>query len=1241
MLLHLLLASLTFAPVPSPQGADDVHDLRRRAQELLREGKKDQAFNVQREAALIALAQGRPQLQARCLIELAAIEGSANEDPWDHAFDDLEHARKLAVMTGRLDLEAEAVEALSIAGDWGVTDLQRLDSAVVRRDFGALESLWSRLRFEESTEAVAWNALKAADLMAEARLSARGAKDVEAATALAGAAEKLTALGFELCALQLLEEALARDERLVKTLQPAYEKRGDVRGLTLAAIVNAPTDPGEDKRAEVVRSLERAFTKAGELRDPELQIRAATRLHKITGDVRWSGAVGSVRQSQLWELIADARRALRDPFFASHDLTARLEAHRDDKEAGALLALMNGSRQPPEDVKAFREAFKAAIGDAKTLRWATAVAEIAERHEVFPVVVEALKAEAGNPPELAGAVEVLATRDDRAALTTLLGHKDEPVAEAAAAALFRLGADGLEDAVRSEAKRLAEANPPHRLYLLGALARLGDRKSLDDVVAASKLDDVKYSAFAVGILGSLDYGSPIGEAVTMVNLHAESPYVLRALGRMPDTWGQTISTMWDSGAGRYAAARVWGLRKVPIRAEFTSWKDPHALMWALPGPAEAARSYDNFRFNRDIPKIEDPAARDMLGWAAENSGILSNALQPAETQDRDDDPLRRLARAERETRPLPHGENERHLVLVDWGSQAEHARCVVRARTGPALMMNAIQLEIPFKWRHKIDCWAGGLTGALYRDVILRIAEADLIDKIEILLPGREPIPARLQAGKDGWGVVSAELPLKVVGEGLGDDQPIPLETLRQGKLRLTFNFNGNHGRMEFPIRVDVPPDAKKPDLVPVQLALDPAVPDVGENARIFLRVTNKGRSVERDAISSVRFQVHNPQSEQGWVTLDARVLVANGWRAGETRTFEVRPKFVDGYYMNRYSYTYTPAMGDSKLAAVVDPDNAVEEGDEENNRIELEAPLRRSRESGLAMAEAEALAALAAPSRDFAAADTIEKLDAAFDSAVDIIDRMKERTAVIRRLVSTLSETYGLRRAQLRAARAMKELDEARASGGPTKEAARRIRGELMRSQQEILRSGTPVKIETLEKARNATLAAANIPASLGDKDQLLYATNITDTDESAAGDASGPLKAMDAAMLTYLEARRAREEGRVDAGNLMDAIANTADALEAKLPGFGNFQRAVFQAEVEYAEQGLRKEAEAIQALSDVIEAKEGAQERLNAAVGDVGNHVKSGPFTEDSLKNIARGWVKDIPVVGPLADMIFSWK
>jgi len=75
------------------------------------------------------------------------------------------------------------------------------------------------------------------------------------------------------------------------------------------------------------------------------------------------------------------------------------------------------------------------------------------------------------------------------------------------------------------------------------------------------------------------------------------------------------------------------------------------------------------------------------------------------------------------------------------------------------------------------------------------------------------------------------------------------------------------------------------------------------------------------------------------------------------------------------------------------------------------------------------------------------------------------------------------------------------------------------------------------------------------------------------------------------------------VDVGNLMDAVANTADTLELKLPGFSNFQRAVFQAEVEYAEQGLRKEADAIQALGEVIEGKEGSEERLNAAVGDAG--------------------------------------
>lgn len=1242
----ILFALLMLCPAAALcQGVEGIHDLRVRAFELADENKLDEAYKVQRDAVLIARGQGRPELQAQCLLELASMDWDMSEDAdFERPLRALQAARTIAIMTGRLDLEARLVDARFFQGDFDVTDVDQLDAAIVLNDIHNFEILWNQLRGDEETEELAANGLQVLDLMAEARLVARGLNNADAAVRLAVAAGKIGKLGFKLCTIALLEEAFALEPSLIEVMQPMYEQRGDIRGLTLAAIISAPLKPDDEKREEVISTLEAAYKTAIELRNTGLQIRAAEKLSKLTGDKYWSDAVRLIRQAELFELIADGRRALDNPFFMDASLLGRLRQRSDDAEVSEILDLMTAPRQPQKDIKAFQAAFKTAIADEKNMRWAITIAELANRTEAFSVIVDALKADKANPFEFSAALEVLATVDDRATLIKLLAHKDPLVAEAAAAALFRLGIDGFEDAIRAEVARLKESNPPHRLYLQGALARLGDKASLDAVVAAASDEKIEYAAFGNGIMASLGYGKPMDSTLTLIVQNNSSMHLLRALGRMPNTWGQSNSTAWKRGKGDYQAARMWGLRTVPDRFTFANWKDPYALIWTMPRAADTDYYREALKFHEEIPKVEDATARKMLAWAAEREGIRANSMNAPATEPEEGEtaltPLDDLVETERATRPMPQAENERRLTLFDWHSRGQWAMCKIRARTGSAVLTNATNIQIPFKWKFKRHCVSGGILGVLYRDVILRIAETDLLDKLEILLPGYEPINATTSAGENGWSNINAELPM-ILGEGLGDDRPIPLEVIQQGKLRITFNFNGNHGSVEFPIRVDAPPDAEKPDLVPLQLSLDPAVPEIGESARIFLRVKNNGKSVERDAISSVRFQVHNPQSEQGWHTLDAQVFVANGWRAGEIRTYEVRPKFIDGYFMNQYSYTYTPAIGDSKLVAVVDPDNVIEELDETNNQIELEVPLRRSREEGVKLAEAEALAALAQPTEDFTAADTIEKLDTAYDQVIDIISALKEQTPAVRQMAITLSEVYWFRRSQLRAKAAMAELEAAKAEGTLTRDKARHLRNELLRSQREVMNSGTPIKIESLERARNITLAAANIPASVGDMDNLLYATNVTDTDESVAGDAARTMKAFDAAMLVYIEARRARETGRVDQGNVMDAIANTADTLDLKLPGFSNFQRAIFQAELEYVDQGMRKEADAIQCLSDVIEGKEGAQERLTAAAQDVEKHIKEGPFTDKSIKNIMRGWVKDIPVFGPLADMIFSWK
>jgi hypothetical protein len=119
--------------------------------------------------------------------------------------------------------------------------------------------------------------------------------------------------------------------------------------------------------------------------------------------------------------------------------------------------------------------------------------------------------------------------------------------------------------------------------------------------------------------------------------------------------------------------------------------------------------------------------------------------------------------------------------------------------------------------------------------------------------------------------------------------------------------------------------------------------------------------------------------------------------------------------------------------------------------------------------------------------------------------------------------------------------------------------------------------------------------------------------------------------------------EEGKADAGNLLDASSNFAESLGLNIPGLSNLHRELLKAEVEYATKGFEKSADTLDIIAEMIEKgdSEERSQRLNESVGEVDRHLSAGPFNENSLKDIAKGWVKDLPVVGKIADVLFSWK
>jgi len=69
------------------------------------------------------------------------------------------------------------------------------------------------------------------------------------------------------------------------------------------------------------------------------------------------------------------------------------------------------------------------------------------------------------------------------------------------------------------------------------------------------------------------------------------------------------------------------------------------------------------------------------------------------------------------------------------------------------------------------------------------------------------------------------------------------------------------------------------------------------------------------------------------------------------------------------------------------------------------------------------------------------------------------------------------------------------------------------------------------------------------------------------------------------------------------------------------------------------MRKNAAALENVAAMIAGEEGAEARMAERIRDVESHIQAGPFTREALGEIAKGWAKDIPVLGQIVDVIFS--
>ncbi|MBC7920492.1 MAG: ThuA domain-containing protein [Ferruginibacter sp.] len=116
-----------------------------------------------------------------------------------------------------------------------------------------------------------------------------------------------------------------------------------------------------------------------------------------------------------------------------------------------------------------------------------------------------------------------------------------------------------------------------------------------------------------------------------------------------------------------------------------------------------------------------------------------------------------------------------------------------------------------------------------------------------------------------------------------------------------------------------------KPDLVITGVRTQPVAPAVRETARIFIDVQNRGgAAIPRNTVTPLAIRVEGPSKRIDMVSL----VFADGLAPGESTTIT---QFSNGPWVNTLEMS-SDKPGTFSIAAVVDRDNGIEEGDESNN---------------------------------------------------------------------------------------------------------------------------------------------------------------------------------------------------------------------------------------------------------------------------------------------------------------------
>jgi hypothetical protein len=383
---------------------------------------------------------------------------------------------------------------------------------------------------------------------------------------------------------------------------------------------------------------------------------------------------------------------------------------------------------------------------------------------------------------------------------------------------------------------------------------------------------------------------------------------------------------------------------------------------------------------------------------------------------------------------------------------------------------------------------------------------------------------------------------------------------------------------------------------------------------------------------------VLNPQTGEGKRTISVVLDSAGGWRPGEWRTFDAKPKMVQDYYMNKYMASWTVEMGDTRISATIDADNAVAEDREDNNTCEVDVPLYVADEEGQRAATEEVLAKLEKLIKEAGEAKTTADAYSNIGAMKTILSRCKVSNAEIDLSRRHLEAAVQIQVERIRMDEIMKEADRLAKDPNPNPATIRKLMGEVAAAQADLLDTGVPVKGDTLTDIRNRTQVAANLSGAAADYGDLSGIVKGEGGGPEGLRKVSENLNRLDGALQLLRYARDRVQNKQADSG---DAIEGMCALATGATPGVTKLHMAMLQAEMDYVDKGLRKEADVLDNLAALIGGDKSAQKRLDDSVKEVGNHVGAGPFNKNTLKNIVVGAVKDVPILGKVVDAIVSWK